>query len=234
MGYTLIKYDRTPEEVFKDVLESMGISKTHHEVKMAFSKTKQEFKSVHFDYLFGRIPSGEYWSKWNSTALKHLNLPHNAALGRQVQERWFDHLDWEIYPDVKEILENVKQTGLKIGLVTTAYEYEIDLILKKVGVQKQSFDVVVGADTVKEVKPHPHVFKYALEKLNVKPEETLFIGDSVEIDYTPSEDVGMKAVLIKREGSDCKIQNMRIIRNLREISRFMIQGDKSENRVCTA
>lgn len=232
MGYTLIKYDRAPEEVFKGVLESMGISKTHNEVKMAFSKTEQEFKSLHIDYLFGRIPSGEYWTKWNSTALKHLNLPHNEALGRQVQERWFDHLEWEIYPEVKEILEKVKQTGLKIGLVTTAYEYEIDLILKRAGVQKQSFDVVVGADTVREVKPHPYVFKYALEKLDVKPEETLFIGDSIDIDYKPSKNVGMKAVLIKRNGSDYKTRNMRIIRNLREISRFidsgfMIHRDKS-------
>lgn len=222
MGYTLIKYDRKPEEVFKGVLESMEISKTVKEVETAFSKTEQEFKSAHLEYLFGKIPSDEYWVKWNTIVLKHLNLPHNETFGRRVQDRWFDHLSWEAYHSAKEILLKLKQMGLKIGLVTTAYEKEVDLILRGADLQKALFDVIVGADTVKEVKPHPNTFRYALRKLGVKSKEALFVGDSIDADYKAAESLGIKAVLVS--GTTDNIDrscNFRTITSLEEIFQFI-------------
>lgn len=218
MGNTLIKYDNEPEEIFQKVLDSMGINRSIEEMKEALSKTEQEFKSLHLQHLFGEIPSNEYWNKWNSTVLKHLNIHQNETLGRRVQDRWFDHLDWEAYPHAKEILLRLSQMGLKTGLVTTACEEEIDLILRGANLQRDCFDVIVGADTIREVKPHPNVFRYALGKLEVRPEEALFVGDSIDADYKAAESVGIKAILVLRTANNVDEScNFRTITSLEEI-----------------
>lgn len=221
MGYTLIKYDSAPEEIFRRALDYMGFSQSIEEIKKAFSETEREFRSLHLKYLFGKIPSKEYWIRWNSAILKHLKLPHNETLGKQIQDKWFDYFKWDSYPGAEETLKRLKQMRMKTGLVTTAYEDEINLILKGARLSKQYFDVIVGADTINEVKPSPNVFRYALEKLEVKPEEALFVGDSIDADYKPSEDMGMKAVLVKRRGRSSKNQSISSIRRLQEIFRFI-------------
>jgi len=62
----------------------------------------------------------------------------------------------------------------------------------------------------------PDIFKYALEKLNVKPEETVFVGDDVERDYKGATNVGMYALLVNRTGKQ-KQSGLKIIKNLKEI-----------------
>lgn len=77
------------------------------------------------------------------------------------------------------------------------------------------FDSIVGVDAIGKMKPHPDVFKYTFHKLNVQPEEAVFIGDSVEVDYKGAENVGIHALLIDR--TEKTQSGLRTISNLREI-----------------
>ena len=84
------------------------------------------------------------------------------------------------------------------------------------------FDIIVGADTIKKVKPDPDAFRYALRELKVRPEETLFIGDNIDADYRGAEEVGIKALLIERREVDSKkTRGLRTITNLKEIFRYL-------------
>jgi putative hydrolase of the HAD superfamily len=47
-------------------------------------------------------------------------------------------------------------------------------------------------------KPSPEIFKYALEKLGLSPEETVFVGDTVDADIQGAGKVGMRTVYIER------------------------------------
>jgi putative hydrolase of the HAD superfamily len=116
-----------------------------------------------------------------------------------VKARWYDHADCVTYPDTIVTLNRLKQMGLKLGLISTAYEEDIDAILERAGIAKGLFDIVVGVNTIKKEKPHPEVFRHALSRLNVEPDETLFVGDHVDIDYKGARAVGIHALLIERE-----------------------------------
>ena len=109
----------------------------------------------------------------------------------------------------------LQRRGLKLGLISTAYEEEIHFILEKANFEKVAFDIIVGVDTIEKAKPDPDIFKYATSKLNVKPEEAMFVGDNVEADYKGAENVGMYALLIDR--TEKKQSDLRTIRNLKEI-----------------
>jgi 2-haloalkanoic acid dehalogenase type II len=213
LGNTLVK-TWVPELTYEKVLACLGIRRSVEEIRQALAKTEEEFKLHGYRLTYGKVPYKEYWDRWDSLVLKNLGVSENRRLVREIQKRWFDHADCAIYPDVKQTLSKLKQKGLKIGLISTAYEEDIDAISKKAGLEINLFDIVIGANTIKEEKPHPDVFKYALEKLNVKPEEALFIGDNIDADYKGAENVGIHALLIQR--TEPKTSCLRTITSLKE------------------
>lgn len=216
MGDTLVKYDVDSfEEVFQRVLISLGISRSLVEIKIAFLDSEKEAKDIDLFSSFGKIKCEEYWHQWDSLVLKHLKITDNEELARIIQSRWFDFVDSTLYPEVKEVLSELKQRGLKLGLISNGYEEEINLILEKVDLEKTTFDIIVGVDTIRQAKPNPDIFKYAISKLNVKLEETMFVGDNVEADYKGAENAGIHALLIDR--TEKKQNDLRIIKNLKEL-----------------
>ena len=222
LGNTLVQM-WTPELVYKKVLASLGIRKPVGGISEALARTEEEFKLQGYRVTYGKVPYEEYYGRWDSVVLKHLGVPDDRRLSREIQARWFDHADCVIYPDVKDTLTKLKRAGLKTGLVSTAYEEDIHAISRKAGLETDLFDVVIGANTIKREKPHPDVFRHALKKLNVKPEEALFIGDDIDADYKGAEKVGIRALLIQR--TETKTLHLRTITSLKGIFKYINQSD---------
>jgi 2-haloalkanoic acid dehalogenase type II len=217
LGNTLIKYDvGSPNEIFRRVLASLGISRSIKDIENATFKAEQEAKHLNLLSSYGKMELQKYWSKWDSLVLKHLNITDSEKLAERVHSMWFDHVDCTPYPEVEEVLSNLTQMGLKVGIITTAYEEEIDLVLDKAKLMKKTFDIIVGADTIKKVKPHADVFRYALKMLKVEAKETIFVGDSIDADYTGAQNAGLQAILLARRGNGQE-NGFRMIKNLKEI-----------------
>ncbi|MCW4055537.1 MAG: HAD family hydrolase [Candidatus Bathyarchaeota archaeon] len=199
MGNTLIKYDLgSPEEVFQRVLASLGVHRSLDELKKAFVSAEKEAKNLSLLSSFGKVECEEYWIRWDSLVLKHLGIAENCGLAKMVSTEWIDFVDCTLYPEVKAVLLELKQRGLRIGLISNAYEEEIHSILKKADLEPATFDIIVGVDTIREAKPDPHIFKYAISRLEVQPEEALLVGDSVDVDLKGAETAGLHALLIGR------------------------------------
>ena len=82
-----------------------------------------------------------------------------------------------LLPGVLETLKALKKTNLKIGLCTINSEKSTSYILKRFGIA-EFFDAVIPRDRVKYVKPHAEHLEATLKALDVKPEETVVVGDS--------------------------------------------------------
>jgi HAD superfamily hydrolase (TIGR01549 family) len=177
MGNTLVKYDYgLPEEVFQRVLVSLGISRSLDDTKKAFLIAEKEAEDTNLQASMGKIKRDEFWHKWDSLVLKHLGIAEHEELAKSfTHSKWMDFVDSTLYPEVKEVLLELRRRGLKVGLISNGYEEEIDLVLEKASLEKSTFDIIVGVDTIKKVEPNPDIFKYAINKLDLKPEETLFV-----------------------------------------------------------
>jgi len=222
LGNTLVKA-WIPEVTYRSVLASLGINRSVEEIKEALSRTEEEFGKSNYRSMYGKVSYTEYWEKWDSQVLRNLGIAQDERLAKEVMERWFDHVDCVAYPDTKETLARLKLMGLKLGLISTGYEEDITAIFKKANLEKSFFDIIVGANTTKKEKPHPDVFKYALRKLGVKPEETLFVGDHIDNDYKGAIAVGIDALLIQREDrSQDNTSDLKRISTLEEIYKFMV------------
>ena len=216
LGGTLLNFDvEHPGEVFQRILISLDISEPLDKIKIAFSNAEKEAEENNLLASMGKMGREEYWHQWDSLVLKHLGIIENVELGKTVQSKWDDFVGFTLYPEVKEVLTELQQRGLKLGLISIAYEEEIYSILEKVNLEIAAFGIIVGVDTIEKIKPDPAIFRYAISKLNVRPEEAIFVGDKVEVDYNGAEKVGLHALLIDRTGK--QQSDLRTIRNLKEI-----------------
>ncbi|UCH32523.1 MAG: HAD family hydrolase [Candidatus Bathyarchaeota archaeon] len=216
LGGTLLDYNwKHPAEIQQKVLFSLGISRSFDEVKTAFLKAEKEAEDLNLFSLFGKMDLKEWGSQWDALILKHLGIVENMELARIVQSKWNDFTNFTLCPETKDVLVKLQQR-LKLGLISNGYEEDIHFFLERAGLAKSIFDIIVGVDTAKCMKPHPDIFKYALKKLKVRPEEAIFVGDEVALDYKGAKNVGMKALLIDRTEKQ-KQGGLRTIKNLKEI-----------------
>lgn len=82
-------------------------------------------------------------------------------------------------------------------------------------------DGVVFSSEVGRRKPAPHVYQVALEAIGTKAEETLFVGDRVREDYRGPVALGMRAVLLTRDGGARPIEGVPVISSLAEVTALL-------------
>lgn len=96
------------------------------------------------------------------------------------------------YEGISELLDNLRNAGIKTAVVTNKNDDDAKYIVNKL--LGSGIDAVVGADLSKrKKKPDPEPVLLALDLLGVKKEESYYIGDS-ETDISTAENTGMKCI----------------------------------------
>lgn len=94
-----------------------------------------------------------------------------------------------------ELLVYLKETGYKLALVTTRGSNSLPRLLKHHQIADY-FDVIINRDDCKQRKPHPQPIAVALEKLGVKGERAMYVGDKQVDDVIAGNALGMTTVLV--------------------------------------
>jgi phosphoglycolate phosphatase len=88
-------------------------------------------------------------------------------------------VDWtEFLPGTAGVVEELAQRPLKLGIVSTKYRFRIEATLLRDGLASY-FETIVGGDDVMEYKPDPSGLVMAASRLGLRPDELLYVGDSV-------------------------------------------------------
>ena len=93
------------------------------------------------------------------------------------------------------LLESLRERGLKLGLVSNAFDpgWLLHRDLEEMGLRER-LDYAVFSSEVGKRKPHPEIFRRALEALDVPAEEALFVGDRLYEDVRGAGELGMTTV----------------------------------------
>ena len=99
--------------------------------------------------------------------------------------------------DVRSVLAQLTAQNRSLGLVSNTLwspaMHDADLerfgLLKYLPVRVYSHDVAV-------VKPHPSIYRQALDRLDVAPAEAAFVGDRLAVDIAGPQKIGMRAILV--------------------------------------
>ncbi len=79
------------------------------------------------------------------------------------------------------------------------------------------------------VKPHPTIYRHALNQLDVAPAEAVFVGDRLDVDVAGPQKIGMRAVLLAspfRNEQDSEIIPDARINRIDELPALLEQWDK--------
>lgn len=106
----------------------------------------------------------------------------------------------EPFPNAVETLIKLKSAGFRLAIISNIDNEIIEPVLKKLGIY-ELFELIVTSEDLGFGKPTKEIFQYTLSKLGVRPEEAIFIGDSLTNDVEGAKNVGMEAIHF---GKDCK------------------------------
>ncbi|MHA1607385.1 MAG: HAD family hydrolase [Candidatus Freyarchaeota archaeon] len=104
-------------------------------------------------------------------------------------------------PELASTLREMKNS-FKLAVLTNLSRKGLRGVFSALGLGEELFDVVLTADDLDLLKPHPSAFKKVLESLGVKPEEAVMVGDMVESDLAPAKELGMKTILVSDKPAD--------------------------------
>ena len=82
-----------------------------------------------------------------------------------------------LFLETKSVLVALKDSGARIGIISTKYRYRIKELLDQ-HFPANFMNIIVGGEDVKTAKPSPEGLLFALKQLHATKAETLYIGDS--------------------------------------------------------
>jgi putative hydrolase of the HAD superfamily len=107
-----------------------------------------------------------------------------------------EHTAWaparQLAATTHALLESLRERGLKLGLVSNAFDPP-DLLhrdLAQFGLAER-LDVALFSSEVGRRKPDPEIFQRALDALGVAPPEALFVGDTLASDIAGAAALGL-------------------------------------------
>jgi HAD superfamily hydrolase (TIGR01509 family) len=99
--------------------------------------------------------------------------------------------------DPQAVLSKLTEQGRGLGLVSNTFWAPAmhDADLMRFGMLDH-LPVRVYSSAFGMVKPHPTIYRQALDRLDVAPAEAVFVGDKLAVDIAGPQKIGMRAVLI--------------------------------------
>lgn len=103
----------------------------------------------------------------------------DEANARQRVSRWerANVEGQEPLPGVEEVIAAARLADLKLGIASSSSTRWVHAHLRRLGLYDY-FDVICCADHVEQAKPHPALYRMAVEKLALEPEQVIVLEDS--------------------------------------------------------
>ncbi len=118
------------------------------------------------------------------------------ACAVDIVREWERHENFFLYEDALPALEALRAHGLRIALVSNG-QRDLDEFARHHSLE---VDACIGSMRHGHVKPHRSIFEAALTSLDASAEEAAMVGDSYADDIEGARALGMRAILVDREG----------------------------------
>jgi putative hydrolase of the HAD superfamily len=140
--------------------------------------------------------SKAFWLGVYRTFLDHLGIPDTDGLPERLYAEFTDLANYRVFPDVLPVLRRLRDANLKLGVISN-FEQWLGRLLARLGIAGLlDVQVISGVEGVE--KPDPAIFRLALDRTGLRPDQCVYVGDNPVFDTTPAEALGMKGVLIDR------------------------------------
>lgn len=107
--------------------------------------------------------------------IKELHLNKNGFYGDLIKRG-----EIQLRPGVERILKEGRDKGIRMAIVTTTSPENVDYLINgTLGEEAMGwFELIAAGDIVPAKKPAPDIYFWAMEKMNLKPEQCIAVEDS--------------------------------------------------------
>jgi len=106
-----------------------------------------------------------------------LRFQEYASLYQRRSEDIMPHMT-TFYPPAPGVVRLLKDKGLRLAIVSSAYRSRIELTLDKAGL-RPDFEVIMGYEDVSAAKPDPSGLLEAIRRLDMPAQQCVYVGDHV-------------------------------------------------------
>ena len=150
------------------------------------------------EYTWLRNSMNEYVDFWEITAnaldyaMEVLNLK-NKKLRDELLELY---LKLEAYPEVKEVLEKLRDKKYKTGILSNGSMQMLDSAVKNANIENL-LDVVISVEECKIYKPSSEVYDLVEKKTNIQKDKVAFFSSNAW-DMHAAANYGFKTIWVNR------------------------------------
>jgi 2-phosphoglycolate phosphatase len=120
-------------------------------------------------------------------------VPEALRLFRQKYEEVYRQNTY-LLPGARKVLEALQERRIKLAIASNKLGRFSREIFQHFGMD-QLFAIILGDEDVLQNKPHPEMLFYAIERMGLRNEEVVFIGDSL-IDIQTGKNAGVRVFAI--------------------------------------
>lgn len=174
---------------------------------ISYEWLSQRMPAISERYTIDQLRDKRQQLMTQQTELKHDLSAARRAHFRQLADEFNYEYDWieqgfrvfhdarqqvDLYAEVLPVLDRLKSRFKVIALTNGNAD------INKVGLADYFHSQISAAD-VSAAKPHPAMFIEAMRKMQVKPRQTLHIGDHAVHDIQGARNAGVRSVWVNRD-----------------------------------
>jgi putative hydrolase of the HAD superfamily len=164
---------------------------TQNRLLMAMGKARKQLRNARDN------SGGNFYDRQARIMAKVLRQPFEKTLERTerlIYRGWERHFKKiRLFPHVKETLDAFRKAGIKMGLLS---DFPPETKLEYLGIDGY-WSTVVCSEACGHLKPDPVSFLELASRMELPPEQLLYVGNSVRYDVKGAGRVGMKTALVQ-------------------------------------
>ncbi|MSQ33676.1 MAG: HAD family hydrolase [Dehalococcoidia bacterium] len=220
---TLAHFEPPRERIQREVGARFGLRLDEGALRRAYAAADDFWSSQNIVQPASRRSpeqQQEFFARYQQLILAEAGAPVTPELaGRIFEEVRGYPSHWVLFDDVPPALAALRRRGLTLGLVSNV-QRDLAAMLEQLGVLASLDFVVTSAEAGLE-KPHPPIFRLALQRAGVVAAQALHVGDQYHSDVLGARGVGIPALLLDREGVYGQYADVVRIRRLTEIEEHL-------------
>jgi FMN phosphatase YigB (HAD superfamily) len=179
-----------------------------------FAEEVPEFREVNLDQRLIRVlarlrgyPAPSRDRRWDDVSAARLSKADEIAWAVEVYSRAFVDLV-PVPPAVGPMLERLSREFRLIVLSNWPLAATIDRFVEDAGWDEWLTGIVVS-QRVGTIKPHPDIFRFAADLLDVPPATILHVGDDWAADIVGAKEAGWRAAYLRTEAGSSPLPESR-------------------------
>ncbi|MFI5186799.1 MAG: YjjG family noncanonical pyrimidine nucleotidase [Chitinophagales bacterium] len=191
-----------------------------------------DFELFHKNYL---MHNEKLWERYRNGYIKQEELRvkrmwlalldfkiADEGLAKEMSVRFLDLLPTRtiLFPYAKEILQYLKDKQYILHLLTNGFEKTQHNKLMYAGL-KPFFNEVITSEGSGSLKPNKAIFEFAFQKCSAGADESIMIGDSIEVDIVGAMNAGIDQVYVNHLGIEPTIKPTYTIHSLKELEEIL-------------